>query len=582
MGKISILDELTINQIAAGEVIERPASVIKELVENSIDAGARKIEIHLHHGGRQKIQVVDDGEGMDRNDALLAFERHATSKLRRLEDLERISSLGFRGEALPSIAAVSRIILQTATAPGVPGTKVTVEGGKIISVEQCGLPKGTNITVEDLFFNTPARYKFLKTIPSEVSQIKEVVTSLVLGHHEISFRLCHQNMELINTIGGDDLLQTVNQVFNPSLCRELIPVEGSYGPMKISGLIGRPTIAKANRGAQYFYLNKRLIRSRLLSSAAEKAYGTLLPVARFPFLLLNMELPPELVDVNVHPNKLEVRFKDEKEIYRGVLLILREHLQTKLIETSWVPKYHPSANYPAREYSSAVREELPFTWSSETTPHIKYVPEKKYVPAISKPAGEQAEELPKIYSHKFLNLFNTYLLLEAEDGLLLVDQHAAHERIIYDRLLKQADQPGQYFLTPMTIELTPEQRSTAEEKKELLSEVGFEFEEFGPQTLLLRSGPHGVSGGEAQDLFLNLIMEWSKSGEAKKRVDKETALMIMACRQAVKAGDQLSAEESATLLTELWKTDLPQTCPHGRPTMVSLSKEEIERIFKRR
>lgn len=317
MGKITILNEITARQIAAGEVIERPAMVVKELVENAIDAGADKIEIYLANGGRQKILVTDNGEGMDREDALLSLERHATSKIRKIEDLHHSSYLGFRGEALPSIAAVSRLTLQTAKETGTPSVKIIAEGGKILTCEEVGIPKGTSVVVEDLFFNTPARMKFLKSIPAELGRIKEIVLSLALGYPEISFLLNHQGTELLYTMKGKSLAETIEQVFHPAFLKELLPVKGSYGPLTVQGYIGRPTVARANRQQQYFFLNRRLFRSRLISSAAEKAYGSLLPVSRFPFLLLNLELPLELVDVNVHPNKLEVRFRDEKRFTGG-------------------------------------------------------------------------------------------------------------------------------------------------------------------------------------------------------------------------------------------------------------------------
>ena len=336
--KIYILDESTINQIAAGEVIERPAMVLKELLENAIDAGAEKIEIHLANGGRQKIQAIDDGEGMDREDALLALERHATSKIRVLDDLYRSSYLGFRGEALPSIAAVSRLTLQTAKTAGVPGTRIVVEGGKIITCEEVGAPKGTSVTVENLFYNT-AWLKFLKSIPAELTQIKETVTSIALGYPEIGFRLIHRGSELLATMKGSSLDDRIKQVFNMEIYRQLVPVEGSYGPLRIKGFAGRPPIARANRAQQYFFLNRRVFRSRLIASAAEKAYGTLLPVARFPFLLLYLDLPMDQVDINVHPNKMEVRFRDEKEVYRGVFHILKDCLQTEVVAKAWAPGY---------------------------------------------------------------------------------------------------------------------------------------------------------------------------------------------------------------------------------------------------
>ena len=617
MRKIRLLDELTINQIAAGEVIERPASVVKELVENAIDAGAKKIEIHLTNGGRSKIQVIDDGEGMEKDDALLALEPHATSKIKNYEDLSTITTLGFRGEALPSIAAVSHLTLKTSTSAEKPGTKIAVTGGEVISVERHGMPRGTNILVEEIFFNTPARSKFLKTIPSEVNQAKEVVTSLALGHPEISFRLCHQDMELINTIGGQELHSTVNQIFNPTITRELIPIEGEYGPLRINGFVGRPTIAKSNRIHQYFFLNGRYFRSRLISSAAEKSYGTLLPVARFPFLLLNLELSPELVDINVHPNKLEVKFGEEKEIYRGVLHILSDQLQKKLIDTPWVTRFEPGSGYKTMHTAaSTVHEEMPL-WVEGTVAKDKVfdltgmvreetkaeeitgLPEgyldQMTMTHVSEAAGPSPDrdEPDQAIPHsqglrqeglkgRVFNLFRTYLLLEEEEGMLIIDQHAAHERVIYDRLCKEKTTSAQMLLAPITLEFSADQSKVALENKELLAELGFEIEEFGPQTLLLRSVPQGLPASKGQEVFIDFILEWASTGEAKKSIPREQALMMMACKQAIKAGDAITQEETMALLNALWKTDLPQTCPHGRPTMISLSKEDIERIFKRR
>ncbi len=578
MGKITILNEITARQIAAGEVIERPAMVVKELVENAIDAGADKIEIYLANGGRQKILVTDNGEGMDREDALLSLERHATSKIRKIEDLHHSSYLGFRGEALPSIAAVSRLTLQTAKETGTPSVKIIAEGGKILTCEEVGIPKGTSVVVEDLFFNTPARMKFLKSIPAELGRIKEIVLSLALGYPEISFLLNHQGTELLYTMKGKSLAETIEQVFHPAFLKELLPVKGSYGPLTVQGYIGRPTVARANRQQQYFFLNRRLFRSRLISSAAEKAYGSLLPVSRFPFLLLNLELPLELVDVNVHPNKLEVRFRDEKEIYRGILRILRAHLESGLIATSWVPDYQPGSrsipSFPDEQPSNAAAacRENRVLWP-ESRPEegavVNFLPPEKG-------REERTAMMPVIGG-----LFQTYLLFEEEDALLLVDQHAAHERVLYDRLQKKRGGEGQYFLTPVPVDLTHDQFKTAEEQKQLLADLGFEYEPFSGQTVLLRSAPLNVSPGEGEDLFLSLLEEMVKTGE-EPGAYREKALSLIACKQAVKAGKPLSPEEAAQLLQDLRRTALPQTCPHGRPTMVSLPKAEIERMFKRR
>ncbi|NLC53933.1 MAG: DNA mismatch repair endonuclease MutL [Firmicutes bacterium] len=596
MGKIIRLDEVTINQIAAGEVVERPSSGVKELVENALDAGAKKIEIYLTNGGRQKIQVVDDGVGMDREDALLAVERHATSKIREFQDLQNSSTLGFRGEALASIAAVSRLTLQTAVDPAAPGTKIRVEGGEIQAVETVGAPRGTNISVENLFFNTPARLKFMRSIPAEVANVKEIVTSLALGYPEVSFRLLHQEMKLVHTMGTGDYEQTLEQIFSPAICRELFPVAGDYGPLRITGFLGRPTIARGNRGQQYFFLNRRFFRSRLVAAAAERAYDTLLPVARFPFLLLNLELPPELVDINVHPTKMEVKFRDEKEVFRGIIHIIRGALEANVTATSWRPQYRPTT-VPDREQPAAaglfeakVEEAAAQVESTQASPFFATVRESAVPfsaggPAPAPPTEEwlaetvtaQEEGSPRIFP-----LFDTYLLWEDATALVLVDQHAAHERILYDRLRSGSTVKMQYFLAPLTVELSPAQLQIIHEEGDLLRDIGWEFEAFGGEAIILRAGPLDFSVAEVEDLFLSLLNELGATGEARQVDPKERLLRLMACRQAVKAGDRLSAQEAAALIRDLRRTKVPQTCPHGRPTMVAITKTELEKMFKRR
>lgn len=598
MPKILVLDEVTINQIAAGEVVERPASVVKELVENSIDAGAKRIEVHLLNGGRQKIQVVDDGSGMERADALLALERHATSKIRGFVDLMTCSSLGFRGEALSSIAAVSRTTLQTTTSAGTPGTKIVVEGGVLRSTETVGIPRGTNICVEDLFFNTPARFKFMRSIPSEVGSIKEIVMSMALGYPEISFRLTHQNMELVHTLGTGESFACLEQLFNQAICEELFPIEGSYGPLRISGFLGRPNIARGNRGQQYFFLNRRFFRSRLIAAAAQKAYDTLLPVARFPFVILLLELPLTLVDINVHPTKMEVKFKEEKEVFRGVLQVMRNGLQTNVIKTSWIPHYEPAAVNKAttRRSPDSLRPIIREEAAGEEVFALKKAELKtpEYELALRPvegdgasdqacPTGAQQESSGEEESTTgVFTLFDTYLLWEDASALVLVDQHAAHERIIYDQLVTNTHLRMQYFLAPLTLELSGEQGRTAQEQRALLLELGWEFEEFGGDALLLRSGPQDFSVEDIQGLFLSLLDELALAERDHESNPKERMLKIMACRQAVKAGERLSARETDTLIKNLRATRIPQTCPHGRPTMVAISKAEIEKMFKRR
>jgi DNA mismatch repair protein MutL len=621
MGKIIRLDEVTINQIAAGEVVERPASVVKELVENSIDAGAKKIEIHLVNGGRQKIQVIDDGAGMEREDALLAVERHATSKIHTFQDLQQSRSLGFRGEALASIAAVSRMVLQTCPDPGALGVKIQVEAGIVRAVEPVGAPRGTNISVENLFSNTPARLKFMRSIPSEVSNVKEMVTSMALGYPEISFRLFHQDMELVHTLGSGDYEQTLEQIFNRSICQEIFPVEGAYGPMHVTGFLGRPNIARGNRGLQYFFLNRRLFRSRLIAAAAEKAYDTLLPVARFPFLLLNIELPLELVDVNVHPTKMEVKFREEKEIFRGILQIVRSALATNVTATMWRPQYKPNAlsslpppvqgsilpTVPAWEEATSLETGAGAGVASlkEDTPSfagtgvlkgplpasLEVLSEVRLNEKANK--GEQESEketdpadsfqgTPEVDCHPVGTLFDTYLLWEDGSALVLVDQHAAHERILYDRYRSGSRPKMQYFLTPLTLELTAAQWDLVNEEGALLRELGWDFEAFGGGTLILRSGLQDFSVTEVEELFLSLLNELAGSSTGREEDPADRLLKIMACRRAIKAGDRLSPQEAAVLLRDLRRAKVPQTCPHGRPTMVAITKAELEKMFQRR
>lgn len=622
MGKIIRLDEVTINQIAAGEVVERPASVVKELIENSIDAGAKKIEVYLANGGRQKIQVVDDGSGMERDDALLAVERHATSKIRTLADLQQSKTLGFRGEALSSIAAVSRVILQTCADPAVPGTKILVEGGVVRAVEPVGVPRGTNISVENLFYNTPARLKFMRSIPAEVTNIKEIVTSMALGYPEISFRLFHHDMELLHTLGSGDYEQTLEQIFNRSICQELFPVEGSYGPLRLTGFLGRPNIARGNRGLQYFFLNRRFFRSRLVATAAERAYDTLLPVARFPFLLLNMELPLDLVDVNVHPTKMEVKFREEKEIFRGVLQIVRAALESNVIATQWRPQYKstvlsrvprpeqtPMGVFPAAPFGeeassletvsgtgvTVVKENTPPF--AETGTLKGPVPAGEVYQEVALPAEEEPEQGGDLEtgpapsgnqvgkeqgSDRVFSLFDTYLLWEDASALVLVDQHAAHERILYDRFRSGPRLKMQYFLTPLMLELTATQWETVKAEEALLQELGWNFEAFGGETLILRSGPQDFPVPEVEELFLSLLDELGGSSSGREEDPKDRLFKLMACRRAIKAGDRLSPQEATALIRDLRRTKVPQTCPHGRPTMVVITKTEIEKMFQRR
>ncbi|MBA2133293.1 hypothetical protein G5B42_07025 [Hydrogenispora sp. UU3] len=462
------------------------------------------------------------------------------------------------------------------------------------------------------FFNTPARLKFMRSIPSEVAQVKEIVTSMALGYPEISFRLLHHEMKLVHTLGTGDYEQTLAQIFSPNICQELFPVDGCYGPLKITGFLGRPNVARGNRGQQYFFLNRRLFRSRLVAAAAERAYDTLLPVARFPFLLLNLELPPELVDINVHPTKMEVKFRDENEIFRGILHIIRGALEANVLTTQWRPQYKPATvigrKQPAMPASlfEAKGEEAAATRIERTqaAPFVTNVKEStapfSAVPPAAAPSAETGTAAstaaapstgtgnpapaapPEVDGLRVFSLFDTYLLWEENDALVLVDQHAAHERILYDRLRSGSRVNMQYFLAPLTVELTPAQMQTIHEAGDLLRAIGWEFEAFGGEALILRAGPQDFSAAEAEDLFLSLLNELGAGGEGRQVDPQERLLRLMACRQAVKAGERLSLQEATALIRNLRQAKVPQTCPHGRPTMVAITRAELEKMFKRR
>lgn len=603
MGRIILLDELTANKIAAGEVVERPASVVKELIENSIDAGSTKIEISVIDGGLSEIVITDNGMGMDADDARMAFERHATSKIRGAADLDVINSLGFRGEALPSIAAVSRITLKTRVAENLSGTKVVLEGGHFGEMSETGCRVGTVIRVNNLFYNTPARQKHMKKPSVEVGHISDVVNKFAMGYPNISFQLVSNGRQLLKTSGRGDLLESIVNVLGLDTGREMLNLEKTDAHVFLTGYLGKPSQSRANRNHQIIYLNGRYIRSRIISEAIEKAYHSMLMTGRYPVFILKLTIEPNQVDVNVHPAKTEVRLANSAFLAEFITTAAAEVLaekrlipgeasraghafedkQGKLVQVEWklqsrsTPVKPPdifevSTGQP--EWVDAVRE-VSAAWPENNSGYDR----QDYAEQSQDDSDSGFPMLQPIGQ-----IDCTYIICQGDDGMYMVDQHAAHERILYDKYMQQPEQftAVAQLLFPLTIQLTHHEIQLFNEQQELFASLGFVVEDFGGNTLLVRGLPASVSSDGGKEIFLDLLDYFSQnrytiSGKALS----EKFLITMSCKNAVKAHDRLSLPEMEELLEQLAGTTHPYTCPHGRPTMVYFSGYDLEKKFKR-
>lgn len=654
MGRIKVLGDSLANKIAAGEVVERPASVVKELVENSIDAHATDIRITIKQGGKELIQIEDNGEGIGSDDVLLAFERHATSKLDSLEGLFSISTLGFRGEALPSIASVSKLTLITKTRHETAGSLVEISGGKLVNHQPIGAREGTSVIVRQLFFNTPARYKFLKQDASERRYILDTVIQLAMANPHIRFTLIADDKELFKSPGDGNLLSVIMAAYGRSVAGAMVSVEREKNFVRVFGYVSKPSLHRGTRKDETLIVNGRVIGSRMLSSALEKGYQSLLPSRRFPLAVLGLELDPSLVDVNVHPAKAEVRFQDEREVYKAVLLAVKEallsHDLSARIEAAeqilpkggdhGAPGQEPgNCGYQGSFFDRRIRQSeetqgegekrsagskaltsLPgfSTRSSASDGLLEYIRERdpKLWQRLPEEVAEQITEngsgspqLGKAFSARvfsdgasgtpigsllrqspmFANVvplgqwLNTYIVLAESEALWLIDQHIAHERVLYERL-KAAyshEAGSQPLLVPVQLELSPKQAAVLGDNLELLRQLLFTVEEFGGNSFLVRSVPLALSSRLGQEGLTQMIGEiveyWEKGGDKLDAV-----ITTMACRGAVKAGDYLSWSEIEGLLLDLAETENPYTCPHGRPIIVKLGLPEVERRFGRR
>lgn len=585
---IRILDQNVANQIAAGEVVERPVSIIKELVENSLDAGARSITVEIADGGISFIRVTDDGSGMSEIDARLAVIRHATSKIASADDLNRIATLGFRGEALPSIAAVSKFTLITRLRESSLGVNLCMQAGEIIDVSEAGADAGTSVTVTDLFFNTPARRKFLKTPAAEASHIQLAIIRLALSRPDIAFRFINNDRLALSTPGGSSIQEVLGCLYGHQVLAELLPISPRDGLVRVGGCIGKPSIIKSSRQWQTFIVNGRIISNRMLSKALDNAFHSLLPHSGFPLAALTINLPTEDVDVNIHPQKSEVKFRDERSVYSAVYKAVTDVLAQAKQPHSFAAPF--LADRQTNQYNKPIIPQSQLQFSS--VPQIEQplsvirenLTERVDIAAVTVPplsyASSEAEAENQLQA--LGQIENCYIVARGIDGLYVVDQHAAHERILYDKLQQSMGRShAQKLLIPLVMNLDPLESRAIAEAEVVLQELGFMLESIGPETFRLTEMPADVTVKEAEELLkeaLRLIGELRDPSPAALR---HAYLQTAACKAAVKSGDLLNMRQLQAILDELCKTEHPFACPHGRPAMVRFGGEELRKMFKR-
>ena len=713
MGKIVLLDDSTINKIAAGEVIERPASVVKEVMENSIDAGATSITVEIRNGGISYIRVTDNGKGIMQDDLEIAFERHATSKLRNAEDLDEIKSMGFRGEALASIASIAKVSLVSKTADSDTGYEIVVEGGRILSKSEVGCQNGTSITIENLFYNTPVRYKFLKKDFTESGYIEDVVARIALVHPEIAIKLINTGKTIIQTSGNGDIKPVIYNIYGKEIADNLIDVEYTYDDVIVKGVIGKPVISRSNRSNQLFFVNKRYVKDKTLSGAAEQAFKGFVTIGKHGFLVLNIEMDPKKVDVNVHPAKLEVRFQEETKIFKAIYHAIRdgllkgdlvadtssidkidsertkyntevikenptiekvnntnfrdilvnsepdtkqeiqesekkneetfedvmaklkrmqsivktvkeESLEEKLDETQTNEQMNEDIQDNVNEedkieniqnkietLKQEIQEELPKREELKSDTEFMKMYEKTFGIAVNKKEENNEDKLnvsnefkpitkqdnvsvfedETKYSskpvYKFIGIaFNTYIIIEMQSDLYIIDQHAAHERIMYEKIkhnyYSNSTKNSQLMLLPDIITLTHKEMGIYKDNREMFQKAGFIVEEFGENTVKLSGVPDVLLELETKELFLETLDEINTVARTAKQEIEEKFIATVACKAAVKAHMALSKEEVIELLDKLLQLPNPFTCPHGRPTAIRMTKNDIEKKFSRR
>lgn len=619
MPTIKILPPDVSNKIAAGEVVERPASVVKELVENAVDAEGTNIQVDIRAGGKRLIRVSDNGIGMSREDALIALERHATSKVGSVEDLQRIQTFGFRGEALPSIASVSQFELLTRTSDALEGTNVTVEGGVVRSVQESGCSPGTHISVNNLFYNVPARLKFLKSENTELNHITNQVHWAALAQPKVQFSLTHNGRSLVDVRVCDAHIERIRLLYGKDFAENLIEFNEDLPNMRVHCFVGKPDFTKTNRNYQLFFLNRRPIRSKIISAALSEAMRSMIPKDRHPVAFLFLTMDAEEVDVNVHPAKVEVRFRNESAIYRQVVQILNSGIyQQKYIpkieteqeqsesestmDTKVKPPLRPkviersSIQVPQGEQPPQSQSDPSSPQTAPATSQLQPSPDEDTPPVLPQtvqpPQQPISGDVPlELFDFKGIQLktclFNTYIVAEGEEQIFFIDQHVAAERVLYERFVEQLKADGiavQGMLLPATLEATPQQLTTFKAHEELFKTLGFDVEQFGGSTIVVRSIPASLPISLVADTVTSLLDKLSETVPANTDMleIQDKALVTLACKSAVKAGDSLTMQEMMNLIKDLSRAKLPFNCPHARPIIVEMGKNELESRFKRR
>ena len=634
---IQILDQDTINQIAAGEVVERPASVVKELMENAIDAGATAVTVEIRQGGIGFIRITDNGCGIPKEELPLAFLRHSTSKIHSAADLLTVASLGFRGEALSSIAAVSQVELITKTTDSLTGSRYRIEGGEEKGLEEVGAPEGTTFISRNLFFNTPARRKFLKTETTEAGHVADLVEKIALSHPEISIRLIVNNQNRLHTSGNHNLKDIIYTIYGREIAGSLLSVSEEREGMRISGFIGKPVIARGNRNFENYFINGRYIKSRLISKAIEDGYKSYMMQHKYPFTLLHFTIEPELIDVNVHPSKMELRFKDGEAVYQMVYHAVTSALSGKeLIPTASLPEpkvpnqpealgqpesqSQPEALGRQKTQSQAEGYSQPKnrsasdnrSFSKDSSSHGPEPFEKKRMeamgivkeppspygkePPVPPSAEEKKEEQLELFDGRLLSeearkrhrligqVFDTYWLVEYDGSLYIIDQHAAHEKVLFEQnfaSLKSREYTSQYISPPVILSLSMREAELLNRSIDVFRQVGFEIEPFGGSEFAVRAVPGNLLSLAKKELLMEMIDSLSEEGGRIAPESVYDRIATMSCKAAVKGNTNLSFAEADQLIDSLLKLENPYQCPHGRPTIISISKYEMEKKFKR-
>ena len=618
---INLLDQNTINKIAAGEVVDRPSSVVKELVENAIDAHATSITVEIKDGGTSLIRITDNGDGIPKDDVKIAFLRHSTSKIKNAADLISISSLGFRGEALSSISAVAQVELITKTKDSLTGIRYQIDGGVEKTFEEVGAPDGTTFLIRNLFYNTPARRKFLKSAATEAGYISSLIENLCLSHPDISFRFINNNTPKIQTTGNNKLKDVIYTIYGREITSNLIEINRDFGDFSINGFIGKPVISRGNRNFENYFINGRYIKSNIVAKGIEDAYSEFMMQHKYPFTALHMTIKPELLDVNVHPSKMELRFSNDMDIYNSVKLSVNDGLTHKelipevKLEDKKEKTFSPVVNYERKVTPVITPKPIERVFAKPTEkPVEKPVEEKTYLPTSRMPEPFEKnrvasyekvvnEEIKKeykqleIFENKTLlkeenkpdikiigQVFDTYWIMEFENNMYIVDQHAAHEKVLYERFKNRFDErkiTTQQINPPVVFSLTLEEQEIYKKNADYIAGFGYEIEEFGGDEYVIRGIPSDFSMADPKELLTEIIDSLAEDYSKKTPESIKDKIATMSCKAAVKGNNKLTRFEMAELLNELMELDNPYNCPHGRPTFITMSKYELEKKFKR-